>query len=337
MAAVDAVADMIIHDGASGDAALEALRETYHTLSSLVTAMSHVRAAVLDRGFRPPEYDPVPLRALNPPDVDAFLALSPRDQYAVQRAHARDPTWPDDAERALAQLRILPPALDAFRLDQRQTNQLKRQRDDAIVSKNEHLIVIHDAPALLRAAAAALESATSERSYAKLILPLLLVSGRRLTEITNGRSTFTPIGDVRTTRHATFAGQLKKKGAGATPYVIPLLVPFALFDRGLRALREKQRAEFGQLTNLAAKGRYQPNTQRDLAKGVLVGFPRGCHIHDLRSAYMRLAFELFRSQWTFARSAMACLGHESLHESHAYANVEANVGALCGSFGPLLP
>ena len=41
---------------------------------------------------------------------------------------------------------------------------------------------------------------------------------------------------------ALFEGQLKKKGR-AEAYEIPLLVPFALFDRGLRALREKQALE----------------------------------------------------------------------------------------------
>ena len=87
-------------------------------------------------------------------------------------------------------------------------------------------------------------------------LPLLLVTGRRLAEIMNGRSKFTPIEDQP--YHARFTGQLKRKRGDESEmedsdneddgydseddstYKIPLLVPFDTFEKGWKALREKQ-------------------------------------------------------------------------------------------------
>ena len=50
--------------GAPADQAISTLRETYKTDSSLSSAMSRVRALILDRNQPPPEYDPSELRAL---------------------------------------------------------------------------------------------------------------------------------------------------------------------------------------------------------------------------------------------------------------------------------
>ena len=331
---IDSVAQMIV-SGVAAATALDKLKATYTTPGSLNSAMSRVRAAILDSGHRCAEYDDSELRKLGDATVNAtvnaFLALPPREQYQIQRAHAsRTTSWSPRAEAALARLRILPPALDAFRLSDRDTLALKRKREAAVVAKNESLLVVPDAAALLGAAAAALQAATPRDSYATVLLPLLLVSGRRLSEIANGRSTFTPLPHEHT---CMFDGQLKKKGT-AKPYVIPILVPFRLFANGLRVLREKQRGE--SLTNAQAKNRYQGNLQRDLSHGALRGMPQQCHIHDLRATYMVAVYELFVSPWTFSRTAMACLGHESMHESLCYQSVRLEgISNLRGSLGSL--
>ena len=331
MAAIREVTDMILR-GATGDAALSVLKQTYKTLASLSTAMSHVRNAILDLDLRPDENDVTDLRALlDPSVVDAFLALPLREQYRVQRDHASRPTWSDDAERALARLRLLPRALDAFQLTRQDAVALKRKREEALVAKNERLIVVPDTRALLEGVAEALRTASPAHSYARLILPLLLASGRRLTEITNRASTFTPLPHAH---HCVFDGQLKKKGRAA-PYTIPLLVPYELFRHALSALREKQSAE--PLTNAQAKARYQSNTARDLAKGgALRGMPAGCHTHDLRSTYLVLVCTLFVSPWTLPRTAQACLGHETMQESLSYQSVRLErADRLRGCLGPL--
>ena len=330
--AIDAIADRILAGG-SGDAALAALRQTYHTLSSLSSAASRVRTAILDRGVRCREYDDSELRGLADPRVDAFLALPPKEQYAIQRAHASHPTWSDDAEGALARLRILPSACDALRLGRRDVVALKRKREAAILRKNEAMIVVPDALALLRAATAALERASPDDSFGHLIVRLLLVSGRRLTEITNGRSTFTP---VPHTHRALFHGQLKKRGR-AEAYEIPLLVPFAVFDHGLCALRAKQGAQIREKTNEQIKNLYQSNVQRLLSSGALTGAPAGIHTHDLRTTYVAFVWLAFTSPWSFSRTCCRILGHDSMQESLSYQNVRLDgAGALQGSLGPLM-
>lgn len=222
---------------------------------------------------------------------------------------------------------------DDFRLPRTSTNALKRKRDDAVIKKNETLIVVEDFGALLRTATAALQSATTDCSFASLILPLLLVSGRRLTEICSPRSTFKPTQHVH---YTIFEGALKKRGH-ARPMVIPLLVPFSVFSVGLLALRQKQGASLANLSNTQIKNRYQGSVQRDLTqRDALPGAPSGIHTHDLRSVYLAATFAMFNSPYTLARTGMLVLGHETLREHLSYNNVRLRgVGALEGSLGPL--
>jgi len=321
---IAAVARRLV-DGADAETAIAALRETYTTTASLSTAMSLVRAAVLEAER---VVDDAPLRAhARHPEVAAFLALPLREQYRLQREHARNPTWPPEAEAALAALRLLPPNMDGFALTRRETLDLKRRREEAQLARQEAPLVVADAPRLLRAATAMLASATASTSFPRLILPLLLVSGRRFAEVVNGRSSFTP------TAHpylCIFNGQLKKRGR-AQPYTIPLLVPFAAFERALRVLREKQGG--AELANGVAKDRYGANAQRALADGVLVGLP-SCHLHDLRSAYVALVDHVYQCPFTFNRLAMRILGHDCLTESLCYNHVKL-AGGSRGSLGPL--
>lgn len=325
---IDQVAEALRSGSVSGEEAIKMLQQTYTTEASINTALTRVRIAILD-GPHCPEYDDSILRSFNDPEIDALLDMRPHDQYRLQRQHASHPTWGDEKEAALARLRILPPACDTFCLTKQQTIQLKRKREDSQIKKNESLIRI-DAPTLLRVVTTLLEDASPTTSFAKLILPLLVASGRRLTEICNGRSTFTAVDD--TEYACIFDGQLKKRGK-ATPYRIPLLVPFPAFTKALRALRTKQGA-IQELTNAQVKNRYQGNTQNAIA--VILPMPKGVHIHDLRSTYMAFVSIQFRSPYTFARTAMLCLGHDTLLESLVYNNVVLdNADALRGSLGEL--
>jgi integrase len=329
MALAAAAAQLLV--GAPADYVVATLKQTYKTDSSLSSAMSRVRALILDRNEPPPEYDPSELRAIATPEITAFLALPLRDQHRVQREHRTRSSWGPDAEQALARLQILPKSLDAFTLTKEETLSLKRQREESLLTKNDHLITF-DLPKLLETCTAMLETAAPEQTFARLILPLLAVSGRRLGEIVNGRSTFAPTAHPH---HTLFAGQLKKRSAQA-PYAIPLLVPYATFAKGLRALRQKQ-GDIANLTTAQATHRYQPNAQRAIESGELAGVPRSIHIHDLRSIYTAAVGELFVSPVAPPRMAMKILGHETLQDSLAYASAKAeNVGpSLRHSLGPL--
>ena len=275
MAAVQLAATQLI-DGVPTKQVIDELQRTYKTLSSLSSAMTHVRHAVAARGHTSPA---------------------------------------------------------SFTLSRDATLSLKRKHDEALVKKNEHVIVVPDFQLLLASATDALRTATPAMSYSKLILPLLLVSGRRLTEICSPRSVFTPMPNEHS---VCFTGALKKRRTDHT-MTVPLLVPFAVFATGLLALRQKQGPGVAALTNKEISNRYQGTVQRDLAlRNALPGAPEGIHIHDLRSAYLASIYEMYDCPYTLARTGMLVLGHTTLAEHLSYNNVRLeNVGALKGSLGAL--
>ena len=221
-----------------------------------------------------------------------------------------------------------------FCLSRDDTLSLKRKHDEALIAKNERVIVVRDFQTLLHAASETLRTATPAMSYSRLILALCVVSGRRLTEICSPRSVFTPMPHDH---HACFTGVLKKRRQNSSSMTVPLLVPFAVFATGLLALRQKQDLGVAHLTNAEVKNRYQGTVQRDLSqRKALPGAPDGIHIHDLRSLFLAAVYLLYECPFTLARTAMLVLGHETLQEHLSYNNVRLEgVGALKGSLGPL--
>lgn len=222
---------------------------------------------------------------------------------------------------------------DDFRMPRDDTLTLKRKHETAVIEKNEHLIIVPDFATLLRDATMTLQTATPDCSFARLILALCVVSGRRLTEICSPRSAFTPLPDEH---YALFHGALKKRGKEHA-MIVPLLVPFDTFNAGLLALRQKQGSSVAQMSNAAIKARYQGSVQRDLTyRNALQGAPSGIHIHDLRSVYLSAVYELFDCPYTLARTGMLVLGHETLREHLSYNNVRLEgVGEVKGSLGEL--
>jgi hypothetical protein len=329
---IRAAADRLLA-GDPVDAVMADLRARCPALSSLNSVLSRVRTEVLDRNVRPAEYDDAPLRPyLDAPfgaEVRAILNAPAREQRRIQSEHRARPTWPAEAEAALQALCLLPAAMDAFRLSRDDVVSLKRKREASLLRKHERLIVVSDATQLLQTARQMLESASPAHSIARLALPLLLVSGRRETELLNGRSTFLPMPREHA---ACFDGQLKKRGAGEA-FEIPLLVPYSTFANGLRALREKQGAQIATLDDKQVSALYNANLRRDLTRA-LPGAPEGIHPHDLRSVYVALVYELFESPYTLARTAMAILGHTQLGESLSYSNVRVH-NAQRGVLGAL--
>ena len=149
----------------------------------------------------------------------------------------------------------------------------------------------------------------------------------------NGRSTFEPVLD--NARSTLFSGQLKKRGE-AHSYIIPLLVPYEIFARGMEELRQRQGGKID-ITNREITKEYSMPLKRELQRcqrgRSFVRLPR-MKTHDLRSLYMAYVWQLFQCEHTFPRTAMHCLGHVSLAESLSYANVRLeDVDENC--FGPL--
>ena len=320
-------------NGRSGEDVLSEMKEFKTvkdeplTLSSLSTTISHVRKIVIDSN---PYVNIDSL--LRFPEAAEFVSANVREKLRIQNAHfnLRATQWCDEAETALANIKCLPENMDGFRLSRGESLMLKRRAEEARLKKNALLIVIPDAARILELAEEMLQ-VPNDSSYATLVAPLLLVSGRRMTKILNGRSTFLPSSKSRT--HAVFNGALKKRGNGQ-PFVIPLLVPYDTFMVGFNVLRKKQ-GDVSSLSNKEIKSRYDGSLNRDLGKAM--PFLPMCNVHQLRSIYVAIVYEAYncQSKYSLAKTAMLVCGHENLEESLCYNSVHLHPGGIDGMRGSL--
>ena len=211
-------------------------------LSSLSSTITRVRNAIFGGSRRASNYDPSALAAFvgDSAEISHFLSAPLAEQLEIQRAHASAPSWGEDAERCLRELQLLPKSMADFKLTREQCLQLRVNREAAQFRKNECLIVIDNAADLVSTVEQLLASASPSMENARLILPLLLASGRRLTEVCSPRSSFGPVEGHPT--YCQFDGALKKKGSANTGGRIPLLVPYTTFAHALAAFRTRQRA-----------------------------------------------------------------------------------------------
>ena len=340
--AIEAAADRLLA-GTPGSEVLAELRNTFLTANSFSGALSEVRKAVLRRNERPEGYEDeagmltlmafVSSSTLEARAIHAFLEAPLIEQYRIQREHAVQATWSAGVEAALANIRLLPATMDTFHLTRDETITLKRKREAATLQRNASLLIVPDFAKLLATATEMLRTASVQDSFSRLILPLLLVSGRRLTEVCSPASTFVALPDRP--HHATFGGALKKRGRAPT-FTIPLLVPYTLFASALTILREKQGPEIAGLTNVQLKRRFQPNCHRDLhERNGLPGMPK-CRVHDLRGTYAAAVNLLFDCPHSINYTSMQVLCHDHLYESLSYTHVRLEgYDALENSLGSL--
>ena len=171
-------------NGRSGEDVLSEMKEFKTvkdeplTLSSLSVTVSHVRKIVIDSN---PHVNTDSL--LRFPEAADFVSANVREKIRIQNAHLnlRATPWCDEAETALANIKCLPDNMNGFRLSRGESLMLKRRAEEARLKKNEHLIVIPDAARILELVEEMLQM-PNDSSYATLVAPLLLVSGRRMTE-----------------------------------------------------------------------------------------------------------------------------------------------------------
>ena len=254
---------------------------------------------------------------------------------------------------------VLPPSIETFKLTREEVIQLKQGHELAQLHKNEHLLVIPDATALLTKAEELLLSASPSHSNPRLLLPLLLVSGRRLSEMTSPRVSYSPVAEH--SYYCTVVGILKKRQEAFTG-CIPLLVPWTTFKVGLDAWRQKQRAEttdkrrlrakkaLDELTNKELKVRYDLPMTVAIQRDYVFTLPRymryntnkdltlqHCKVHDLRAIYAAYVFALYECDESFNRAAMRACLHDSLSESLSYSHVRLDgTEGLHDCLGPLL-
>lgn len=235
--------------------------------------------------------------------------------------------------------------MKGFGLTHAEVIKYKKDSAEALRKKNENVISIHEPGSLLEAAVAMLETCSSDKSLGSIVLPLLLVSGRRTSELLNARSTFAP---APSPYYTFFTGQLKTKGKSET-YMIPLLCPYSTFCIGLNAMREKIGETVSELTEKQINQRFQSKLQLEINRGALPHLPQNRLLpsgkneitpHSLRSMYTAFVFHCFTVPCTFNRMCMRICGHAEMSESLCYNAMRLEGGAevmadLRGKFGVL--
>lgn len=326
---------------------VQVLGEKYNKstqINSKHSCYAQIRSSVIqDVSKNPlPTYDLNGLRAFQTePSVALFLAMNLKQQYAVQRAFFREPglcAFSEPAKAELAQLTIVPVEVHAFYMDRNDQLQLKMHRAERLLHQNASILHVVDGMTVLEQMTSALEKVQASDSYHALIVPLLLASGRRLTEICSGRSTFEPVED--NPHCALFSGQLKTKSDEAKKYRIPLLCDFRTFDRAYGVFKAKQS------TSVYAKRLplMQPvEIEKKYANQVRLGFLRTyvdkgilpkMKLHGLRSVYAAFCYDLFKWKGTFPHTCRLILGHISLAESLSYSCGKIS-GLETGTFGTI--
>lgn len=325
--------------GEEGSHVVQAMRDhptAFKTDCSVQSYVSRIRRGILDSSdprARHPEYEESVnafLRSSEGADPRCralaleFEGFDARGRFQMLRQHRLRKFCMGDPEvdAALSRVRLLPDNMRSFRTPPVAAESCRRQGELSTVHKNESVLVVKEGSSVLARATRILEECSIRTSYVDLGFALLLVSGRRMAEIFNGSSRFTP-GPPRLTDYCSiFRGQLKRHRP-APPYLIALLCPYATFMRGLDALREKQsRAgrEAGGEDNGAVHVRYSSNIHKRMDELLAPG----ATVHDLRKFYIQAVWQGFgfeETSLTFNRVAMHFLGHLTLGESLHYNSV----------------
>ena len=301
------------------------LRGQCPTPAALSTTITRIRKKMMETLPRPTCES---LHAYaDEPGVHAFLNSSLSQMVAMQRQHTYDPTWSPDAEAALANLQLLPSNLTALKLSRQELVQHKRAGEQALMAKQVAMLVVANASRWLLHTIALVQTATPHDSVARICIPLLLLTGRRTTELLNGTSKFSPSQRATT---CVFEGQLKKRGS-ARPAEIPLLCDYETIAYGMAVLRARQRYQV--LSNEETNNNYH-----GMLKSVLKGvFPWAPSVHALRGVYAAYVYALYDSSAsTFNSVAMKCLLHERLDMSLSYNAVRLEgVEQVARCLGPL--
>ena len=191
----------------------------------------------------------------------------------------------------------------------------KRAAGESVRRKNRSTLSLDGDALLARAEHVLLH--TDDCDVYELILALMFVSGRRTTEIANGRSRFTAV--PKEPHACRFRGQLKTKRKVA--YTIPLLVPFSVFAMAMTTLRARQKRDVPTLSNARVSSRYQSALSQYAKKHP--PWKSLNRVHDLRGAYavavyQVLDFEGHKEMPSQAEVVTRILGDHDITQSLVY-------------------
>lgn len=232
----------------------------------------------------------------------------------------------------------------ALRASPEDAKRCRASQRSARLKKMEKVFKFAAAP-LLSHVEAVLSAPEAHGAY-ELVLALMFATGRRQTEITNGRSRLAAPGRSQAAPSPyalRFQGQLKKRRttpeegpqreAEAPEYNVPTLVRPQLVVQGLAALRSKQRGDVASMDNASVSRRYQSGLSaygRKHAVWKHVG-----RLHDLRGLYATtclVAFDFGDAADNYA--IMRILGHASPSEVIPYSTYRVTDRKAVPDLGP---
>lgn len=314
--------------GEEGSAVVQRAREHATTYQAFVKSVSRIRRTYLRRAHRAAGYDEdmvIARRLVRSAEetamLDRFCELAVEEQYDALRRMGPLLAQNEALCRHMSDaFRLLPPNLDSLCLSREDQARGRAADVSTLLHRNRQVVVVPSPGTLLARQRRTLDGDPGVARPVELILALLLVSGRRETELLSPRSTFQAVPDMP--YHARFSGVLKKRSAAhvliavthEVCITIPLLCEYALFDKGLTRMRMGQRGDIGTLTNDEISRRYCGQLLR-ARKAV---FPSVSKTHDLRALYCQFVNVLFEHTLPFPMLCMQCLGHDVLQDSLHY-------------------
>ena len=243
-----------------------------------------------------------------------------------------------DLDSLLSELEMLPANMKTFVLPKEIAKKCADIAKQNLEVAHENIIIIEKTTEAIRKCIdyVTLCSESNKKGIAlgsdkRLGVCLLLLSGRRTSEILNGKSVFTK-GTKPTS--VVFFGQLKKNEAGMEDvdmsYEIPLLCTSSVFIEGMKTLRNLQGNRT--FTNKEVNAKYSTNL-RYWTQKIFEISPNSkteadiISPHDLRRIYVIAVYTMYNfAEQRMAINAVAkvILGHESLETSLNYLTIKLN-------------
>lgn len=342
MTFVASMVDALIR-GVDGRRVIEDIRAHYKTQYSFEKNVSNVRRQYLTRGpERHPTYE-ADLRLaakLARKDselvkkIDCFANMTLEEQYDTLQQTRKYGFAPESEKLSacLASMHLLAENMHSFALTKGDLQENARLKHNTLLSRNSVSIKLSNPKEVLEQQLELL--ASSRKCGPRHILALLLVSGRRETELLNGKSTFERVPGHP--YYARFGGVLKKRRnplqADETSFRIPLLCRYTVFSAALARLRSRQKPDIQQMTNKQVSRRYCSQ----LCSAAKKTFPMLTKPHDLRAVYVRYVELLFTHEVAFPLLCMKSLGHETMADTLHYMSVTFTGPVPTKSLGALL-
>lgn len=312
--------------GDEAEIIMNTVRERYQSINSVRTRANQIRMAydgpLDDEG----EEVAARLRSMCATDderrrVEALVASYGRHRWTESNpANSRL----DDAVREY-RIHLLPHRVRECDVGRDELADIKKARKHRVTARHDDAPVI-DLSRLLRHARAVVRMPHTFGKY-DVILALLALTGRRTTEILNGKSKLKAVGS-----HALlFDGQLKTHDP--QPYVIPVLASAAeiVATQAMLACSEVD-------DNRAVSRAHQSGIGRRLRANDAYGKNGVTHVHALRGIYALGVFNLFEcGNRTIVSTTRACLGHASSDEGLAYTAYILHIDPTEVSLGELPP